>query len=51
MRLMVTGGCGFIGSAVVRLALARGHQVANIDNAVPSSNKIVVGKRDNQSIV
>ena len=27
----MTGGCGFIGSAVVRLAVARGHQVVNVD--------------------
>ncbi|MBC7133183.1 MAG: dTDP-glucose 4,6-dehydratase [Roseovarius sp.] len=31
MRLLVTGGCGFIGSAVVRLAVARGHRVTNLD--------------------
>ena len=31
MKLLVTGGCGFIGSAVVRLALAKGHDVVNVD--------------------
>jgi dTDP-glucose 4,6-dehydratase len=31
MKLLVTGGCGFIGSAVVRLAVARGHLVTNLD--------------------
>lgn len=31
MKLLVTGGAGFIGSAVVRLAVARGHRVVNLD--------------------
>ncbi|MEM8631003.1 MAG: dTDP-glucose 4,6-dehydratase [Pseudomonadota bacterium] len=31
MKLLVTGGAGFIGSAVVRLAISRGHQVVNVD--------------------
>jgi dTDP-glucose 4,6-dehydratase len=31
MKLLVTGGAGFIGSAVVRLAMSRGHQVVNVD--------------------
>lgn len=31
MKLLVTGGAGFIGSAVVRLAIARGHQVVTVD--------------------
>ncbi|NCO22071.1 MAG: dTDP-glucose 4,6-dehydratase [Rhodobacterales bacterium] len=31
MKLLITGGCGFIGSAVVRLATARGHAVVNLD--------------------
>ncbi|MDE4063329.1 MAG: dTDP-glucose 4,6-dehydratase [Pseudophaeobacter sp. bin_em_oilr2.035] len=31
MKILVTGGVGFIGSAVVRLAIARGHQVVNLD--------------------
>ena len=31
MRILVTGGAGFIGSAVIRLAIARGHSVINLD--------------------
>ncbi|QRF68902.1 dTDP-glucose 4,6-dehydratase [Ponticoccus alexandrii] len=31
MKLLITGGAGFIGSAVVRLAIARGHRVVNLD--------------------
>jgi len=31
MKILVTGGAGFIGSAVVRLAVARGHRVVNLD--------------------
>src|SRR5580698_6177268 len=31
MRLVVTGGAGFIGSALVREAIARRHHVLNID--------------------
>ena len=31
MKLIVTGGAGFIGSKVVRLAISRGHSVVNLD--------------------
>ena len=31
MKILVTGGAGFIGSAVVRLAIARWHYVVNVD--------------------
>lgn len=31
MKLLITGGAGFIGSAVVRLAVAQGHEVVNLD--------------------
>jgi len=31
MKLLITGGAGFIGSAVVRRAIADGHQVINVD--------------------
>ncbi len=31
MKLLVTGGAGFIGSAVIRLAVSCGHDVINLD--------------------
>lgn len=31
LKLLVTGGAGFIGSAVVRLAISRGHEIVNLD--------------------
>lgn len=31
MKILITGGAGFIGSAVVRLAITRGHSVINLD--------------------
>jgi len=31
MKILITGGAGFIGSAVVRRAVAEGHEVVNLD--------------------
>lgn len=31
MKILISGGAGFIGSAVVRLAVSRGHSVVNLD--------------------
>ena len=31
MKLLITGGAGFIGSAVVRQAIDAGHHVVNLD--------------------
>jgi dTDP-glucose 4,6-dehydratase len=31
MKILVTGGAGFIGSAVIRLAIERGHSIVNLD--------------------
>ncbi len=45
MKILVTGGCGFIGSAVVRLAVARGHQVVNVDALT------YAGRRENVAAV
>jgi dTDP-glucose 4,6-dehydratase len=38
MKILVTGGAGFIGSAVVRRAIADGHQVVNLDALAYSAN-------------
>ena len=38
MKILVTGGAGFIGSAVVRLAIERGHSVVNIDSLTYASS-------------
>jgi dTDP-glucose 4,6-dehydratase len=38
MRILVTGGAGFIGSAVVRLAVQRGLQVVNLDALTYAAN-------------
>ncbi len=42
MRLLVTGGCGFIGSCFVRLALARGAEVVNLDKLTYAGNPATV---------
>jgi len=38
MRILLTGGCGFIGSAFVRMALARGYEVTNLDKLTYAGN-------------
>jgi dTDP-glucose 4,6-dehydratase len=38
LKLLVTGGAGFIGSAVVRQAVARGHEVVNLDALTYAAN-------------
>lgn len=38
MKILVTGGAGFIGSAVVRLAVTRGHAVVNLDALTYAAN-------------
>jgi dTDP-glucose 4,6-dehydratase len=38
MKILITGGAGFIGSAVVRRAIADGHHVVNLDKLTYSAN-------------
>jgi dTDP-glucose 4,6-dehydratase len=38
MKLLITGGAGFIGSNLVRLALTAGHQVLNVDALTYAGN-------------
>ena len=38
MRLLITGGAGFIGSAVARMAVSRGHDVTIVDKLTYAAN-------------
>ena len=38
MKILVTGGAGFIGSAVVRKAIALGHEIVNLDVLTYAAN-------------
>jgi dTDP-glucose 4,6-dehydratase len=52
MKILVTGGAGFIGSAVIRLAIERGHSVMNLDALTYSAcleNVASVAKHSNYS--
>ena len=44
MRILLTGGCGFIGSAVVRYVLrATGHDIVNIDKLTYAASEEALG--------
>lgn len=57
MNILVTGGCGFIGSHTVVELLKRGHEVMIVDNLVNSSKKVlkrieqITGKKPPASFV
>ncbi len=38
MKILVTGGAGFIGSAVIRMAISQGHEVINLDKLTYAAN-------------
>ena len=38
MKILVTGGAGFIGSAVVRMAIGQGHEIINLDKLTYAAN-------------
>jgi len=38
MKILVTGGAGFIGSAVIRLAISRGMEIVNVDCLTYAAN-------------
>ena len=38
MKVLITGGCGFIGSEVVRVAMEQGHEVVNLDKLTYAGN-------------
>ena len=44
MKIMVTGGSGFIGSAVVRKAIKEGHSIINVDILTYASTKKTLSK-------
>jgi dTDP-glucose 4,6-dehydratase len=46
MRLLVTGGAGFIGSAVVRRALAEGHEVLTFDKLTYAGRLAAIREAD-----
>ncbi len=50
MRYIVTGGYGFIGSAVIRQLCAAGHEVFNLDNKTYAANPDAIAACDVQNV-
>src|SRR5262245_12307080 len=42
MQVLVTGGCGFIGSAFCRLLIAEGHRILNVDSLTYAASEDAV---------
>ena len=50
MKILITGGAGFIGSEVIRQAIRLGHKIANIDKLTYASNHDSLDKiKDNSN--
>jgi len=49
MKILVTGGAGFIGSAVVRQAISAGHEIINVDILTYAANLENVASVNNNS--
>ena len=49
MRVLITGGAGFIGSHLCDLLLAQGHQVIAMDNLITGSTRNVGHLRDHDA--
>lgn len=50
-RALVTGGCGFIGSHLVELLVAQGHQVTVVDNLATGHLQNLVSVKDSVTFV
>ncbi len=50
MRILVTGGAGFIGSHLVEYLLAQGHEVLSLDNYFTGSKKNLLHLRDHPQL-
>ncbi|MEE9272938.1 MAG: dTDP-glucose 4,6-dehydratase [Robiginitomaculum sp.] len=47
MKILVTGGMGFIGSAVIRYALRQGHSIVNLDGLTYAANPKTLASLEN----
>ncbi|NKC00873.1 MAG: dTDP-glucose 4,6-dehydratase [Pseudomonadales bacterium] len=50
MKLLITGGAGFIGSAAVRCAVALGHEVLNVDALTYAGDLATVSSVENSAL-
>ncbi|MCF6328166.1 MAG: GDP-mannose 4,6-dehydratase, partial [Devosiaceae bacterium] len=46
MKIFLTGGCGFIGSAAARLLINSGHSVLNVDKLTYAGNLQTIAEID-----